>query len=62
MAIGSITVAGAVLAFLVAHDRAAGPLATIEGFMLANNNVIMMVLLLVLGAKMLGDGLAGLQG
>ncbi len=30
--------------------------------MLANNNVIMMVLLLVLGAKMLGDGLACLQG
>ena len=62
VAIGSITVAGAVLAFLFAHDRAVAPLATIEGFMLANNNVIMMVLLLVLGAKMLGDGLAGLQG
>jgi threonine/homoserine/homoserine lactone efflux protein len=62
VAIGSLTVAGAVLVYFVAHDRAVGPLAAIEGFMLANNNVIMLVLLLVLGAKMLGDGLAGLPG
>ena len=62
VAIGSVTVVGAVLAYLVAHDRVAGPLATIGGFMLANNNVIMMVLLLVLGAKLLGDGVAGLSG
>jgi len=62
VAIGSVTVGGAVLAYLVAHDRAVGPLATIKGFMLANNNVIMMVLLLVLGAKLLGDGAAGLSG
>jgi threonine/homoserine/homoserine lactone efflux protein len=62
VAIGSVTVVGAVLAYLVARDRAVGPLATIKGFMLANNNVIMMVLLLVLGAKLLGDGVAGLSG
>ncbi|MGZ5351040.1 MAG: GAP family protein [Actinomycetota bacterium] len=62
VAIGSVTVVGAVLAYLVAHDRAIGPLATIKGFMLANNNVIMMVLLLVLGAKLIGDGVAGLSG
>jgi threonine/homoserine/homoserine lactone efflux protein len=62
VAIGSVTVVGAVLAFLLAHDRAVGPLATIKGFMLANNNVIMMVLLLVLGAKLIGDGVAGLSG
>jgi len=60
VAIGSITVVGAVLFYLIAHERAVGRLATIKGFMLANNNVIMMVLLLVLGAKMLGDGIAGL--
>jgi threonine/homoserine/homoserine lactone efflux protein len=62
VAIGSVTVVGAVLAYLVAHDRVAGPLATIGGFMLANNNVIMMVLLLVLGANLIGDGVAGLSG
>ncbi|MGZ5129513.1 MAG: GAP family protein [Actinomycetota bacterium] len=62
VAIGSVTVVGAVLAYLVAHDRAIGPLATIKVFMLANNNVIMMVLLLVLGAKLIGDGVAGLSG
>ena len=62
VAIGSITVVGAVLFYLIAHERAVGRLATIKGFMLANNNVIMMVLLLVLGAKMLGDGIAGLAG
>jgi threonine/homoserine/homoserine lactone efflux protein len=60
VAIGSITVVGAVLFYLIFHERAVGRLATIKGFMLANNNVIMMVLLLVLGAKMLGDGIAGL--
>lgn len=60
--IGSLTVAGAVLFFLVAPGRAGRPLAAIKQFMSDNNAVIMMVLLLVLGAKMLGDGLSGVSG
>ena len=39
-------------------DRAALPLDAIKRFMSANNAVIMMVVLLLLGAKLLGDGLA----
>jgi threonine/homoserine/homoserine lactone efflux protein len=59
--IGSLSVAGAVVLYLIAPDRVAGPLSTVKGFMLEHNAVIMMVLLLVLGAKLLGDGVAGLS-
>ena len=60
--IGSLTVVGAVVFSLVAPRRAERPLATIKQFMSDNNATIMMVvlLLLLLGAKFLGDGLAGL--
>ena len=56
--LGSVTVAGAVLFYLVAGQRAARPLDSIKRFMFDNNAVIMMVVLLLLGAKLLGDGLA----
>ena len=55
---GSATGAGAVLFHLVAGDRAAAPLASVKRFMAQNNAVIMIVVLLLLGAKLLGDGLA----
>ena len=58
VALGSVTVAGAVLYYLVDAKRAARPLDAIKRFMSANNAVIMMVILLLLGAKLLGDGLA----
>jgi len=58
VAIGSTTVAGAVLFHLLAGERAARPLAAARRFMAENNAVIMMVVLLLLGAKLLGDGLA----
>jgi threonine/homoserine/homoserine lactone efflux protein len=58
--LGSATVLGAFLAHLVAGERAEAALASVQAFMLANNAVIMMVILLVLGAKVLGDGLASL--
>jgi threonine/homoserine/homoserine lactone efflux protein len=57
VAVGSSTVAGAVLFYLVDAERAARPLDAIKRFMSANNAVIMMVVLLLLGAKLLGDGL-----
>lgn len=60
VAIGSVTVAGSVAFHLVAGERAARPLAEIKQFMADNNAVIMTVVLLLLGAKLLGDGLAGL--
>jgi len=58
VAIGSVTVAGAVLFYLVDAARAARPLDVLRRFMTDNNAVIMMVVLLLLGAKLLGDGLA----
>ncbi len=57
--LGSLTVAGPVLFYLFASDKATKPLETIKDFMSAHNAVIMMVLLLVLGAKLLGAGIAG---
>jgi threonine/homoserine/homoserine lactone efflux protein len=60
--LGSVTVAGAVLLYLVDAERAARPLAVVKQFMSENNAVIMMVVLLLLGAKLLGDGLSGLWG
>jgi threonine/homoserine/homoserine lactone efflux protein len=57
--IGSITVVGAVLAYLVAPRWAAGPLEAIRHFMSDNNATIMMVILLILGLKILGEGIGG---
>jgi threonine/homoserine/homoserine lactone efflux protein len=60
VAIGSITVAGAVLFYLIAPASAERPLGAIKQFMADNSATIMMVLLLLLGAKIFGDSLAGL--
>ena len=46
------------LVYLVDAKRAARPLNAIKRFMSDNNAVIMMVVLLLLGTKLLGDGLA----
>jgi threonine/homoserine/homoserine lactone efflux protein len=56
--LASVTVVGLVLAYLVAGDRAKAPLESVKAFMGAHNDVIMMVILLLLGAKLIGDGLA----
>jgi len=58
--IGSLTVAGPVLFYVFAADKAAGPLDSIKQFMSDHNAVIMMVLFVVLGVKILGQGLGGL--
>ena len=60
MIIGSITVAGPVLFFMFAGDHATAPLTSIKEFMGEHNAVIMMVVLLVLGAKLIGSGIGGL--
>jgi threonine/homoserine/homoserine lactone efflux protein len=60
VALGSITVAGSVLFYLLNPERAAQPLAAVGRFMSDNSAVIMMVVLLLLGAKLLGDGLGGI--
>jgi threonine/homoserine/homoserine lactone efflux protein len=60
--IASLTVVGSVLAYLVAPRWAARPLGAMEEFMAANSATIMMVILVIFGAKLLGDALAGLWG
>ena len=57
--LASVTVAGSVLFYLVATDRATQALAPVKTFMANNNAVIMMVILIILGAKLIGNGLAG---
>ena len=59
VAIGSITVVGTVAFHLLVPAKAAGPLAAVKKFMADNNATIMMVILVLLGAKVLGDALAG---
>ena len=55
--IGSVSVAGLVVFSLLGGKHATRPLASIKEFMEDHNAVIMMIVLLVLGAKLLGDGL-----
>jgi len=59
VAIGSISVVGAVAFYLASPTRAQEPLAAVRQFMADNNATIMMVILVILGAKLLGDALAG---
>jgi hypothetical protein len=60
--LGSVLVAGPVIASLVAHDAMAGPLDVLKSFMQDHNAAIMTVLLGVLGLSNLGKGLGGLLG
>jgi threonine/homoserine/homoserine lactone efflux protein len=59
--IGSLTVAGPVVFFMFGGERATKPLLSIKEFMGEHNHVIMMVVLLVLGAKLIGASLPGLS-
>jgi hypothetical protein len=56
------TVVGSVLFYLVAPERAARHLRGIRSFMIRNGWIIVMVVLLLLGANLLGDGLARVLG
>jgi threonine/homoserine/homoserine lactone efflux protein len=58
--IGTIGVAAPVAIFFLMGDRAPRMLAEIRTWMGRNNAVIMTVLLLVIGVKLLGDGIGGL--
>ncbi|MCH7576649.1 MAG: GAP family protein [Chloroflexi bacterium] len=56
--IASITVAAPVLVYLIMGDRVQGGLNSLKEWLIANNNTVMAVLLVVLGAKLLGDGIS----
>jgi threonine/homoserine/homoserine lactone efflux protein len=57
--IGSLTILAAVTTYLVLGTRAEGVLGGLKTFMATHNAAIMTVLLLVLGAKLIGDAIAG---
>jgi threonine/homoserine/homoserine lactone efflux protein len=57
--LGSITVAGAVGFYLVSPRRAERPLAEVKQYMSDHNATIMTIVLLILGAKVLGDAISG---
>lgn len=56
--IASVTVAAPVVVNLVMGERAKAPLDTAKRWLTENNNTVMAVLFVVLGAKVLGDGIA----
>lgn len=58
--IASVTVVVPVVAYLVAGERAAPVLDSMKRWLTANNATVMGVLFIVLGAKVLGDGIAAL--
>ena len=60
VALGSATVAGSVVFYLASPRTAERPLSVVKQFMGDNNATIMIVILLLLGAKLLGNGLGGL--
>ena len=60
VAIGSLTVAGPVVAYLLMGKRAERMLTEIKQFMSDNNSVIMAVVCLVLAAKLIGKAIGGL--
>ncbi len=56
--IASVTVAAPVLVYLIMGDRVQGGLNSLKDWLVANNNTVMAVLLVVLGAKLLGDAIS----
>jgi hypothetical protein len=60
--IASASVAAPVLYYLIAGESAAETLDGWKSWLLANNATVMVILFLVLGAKLLGNGLGGLIG
>ncbi len=60
--IASVTVAAPVIVYLIMGDRVQGGLNSLKEWLIANNNTVMAVLLVVFGAKLLGDAISILSG
>jgi threonine/homoserine/homoserine lactone efflux protein len=58
--IGTIGVGAPVVVFLALGERSRKLLDDVKSWMAANNAAIMAVITLVIGAKLLGDGISGL--
>ncbi len=62
VALASITVVAPVLYYLAAGESAENALTGWKNWLIANNTTVMIVLFLVLGVMLIGDGLSGLSG
>ncbi len=60
--LGSLTVAGPVVYYLVGGEKARTALDGMKGWLAVHNAAVMTVLFIVLGAKLIGDGLPGIGG
>jgi threonine/homoserine/homoserine lactone efflux protein len=58
--VGTLGVGAPLVLYLALGERSRKLLDEVKGWMAANNAVIMAVLLLVIGAKLIGDGVSGL--
>lgn len=58
VAIASLTIIGPIALYLLARERAETVLDSMKEWLVANSNTVMAVLFVVLGAKVLGDGIA----
>jgi threonine/homoserine/homoserine lactone efflux protein len=61
-ALASIGVAAPLVVAVALGERSQAPLAALRVWMARNNAVIMAVLCVVIGAKLVGDGISGLSG
>lgn len=61
LVVASVTVVVPVVMYLLASERSKAPLQAIKDFMTAHNTAIMMAVLLLVGGKILGKGLAVLN-
>jgi Kef-type K+ transport system membrane component KefB len=59
--LGSLSILAPLAIYFVLGERATATLGELKDWMAANNAAIMTVLLLVLGAKLIGDAVAGLS-
>lgn len=60
--LASLGVAGPVVWYLVAPDKAAATLEKVRAWLVQNNTLIMAIVLLVLGVSQVGKGISGLFG
>jgi hypothetical protein len=60
--LGSLTIAGPVVFYLVGGDRATAPLDSAKGWLVVHNDAVMMVLFLVFGVDLIANGIPPLAG
>jgi threonine/homoserine/homoserine lactone efflux protein len=60
--VGSLTIAGPVVFYLVGGDRAKAPLDSAKGWLVVHNDAVMMVLFLVFGVDLIAKGIPPLTG